>query len=205
MLEETSTEHLKDRIRILENENIKLQNNFLIHQYNQLKSDVRHLEKIIWAAPIISGLITASVLAFSFASPFENILLPVKMVGVIIGIILNFTLFLGLCKNRFFQVYKNRILDDLENRLPIIDEKKGTEEIWRQKDFQNLSGIVHKAPLFFFMAGSTVLFIGSLVGTSVLLTTNILSYAAGASLLTIIFLSLIYKNWKKNSKFFRKS
>ena len=201
MLEETSHEHLKDRIRILENENIKLQNNFLIHQYNQLKGDVRHIEKIIWATPIVVGIITLAVLAISFSSFFENVYLPFKITGVIAGIVLNFTLYIALCKNIFFHLYKNRVLDDLENRLPIIDEKKETDENWRQKDFQTLFGIIHKVPPFFFLAGSIILFISSLVGLSIFLATNLLSYAGGGSIFTIMILSLIYINWKKNSKF----
>ena len=203
MLEDENSliENLKDRIRTLDKENIKLTNNFLIHQYDQLKSDARDINKLIWATPIVVGAITIAILAILFSSQFEQVLLPIKLVGVIIGIALNFTLYVGLCRQRFFQLYKNRIIDDLEKRLPIIDEKNKIEDIHKQKDYEILSGLIHRVPTFFFLAGSTILFISSLVGAAIFLAVDLLTHAGIGAFVTIIFLALIFLLKKKNSKF----
>ncbi len=197
MLEEISVEHLKDRIRILENEKIKLENNFLINQYNQIKGDVRDIDKRIWATPIVVGIITAVILAMSFSLNFRDSLLPVELVLIVVGVLLNFTLYLGLFKLRFFQIYKNKIIDDLENRMPIFDEKKKTKSIQEQKNFDTPSGLIYKATAFKFYAGTTILFISILVGAGVFHTTNLLSNAGVGAVVTIVFLLLILINMRK--------
>ena len=199
MLEEISHEHLKDRVRILENEKVKLENNFLVNQYNQLKSDVRDIDKRIWTTPIAVGIITAAIIAISFSLNFEDSLLPIELVIVVSGIILNFTLYLGLCNLRFFQIYKNKIIDDLENRMPIIDEKKNTKDILRNKDFEVPSGLVHRVTAFKFYAGTTMLFISILVGAGIFLAVNLLPNAGLGAVATFVFLSLLLKNFRKKT------
>lgn len=196
MLEETSHEYFKDRVRILENEKVKLENNFLVNQYNQLKNDVREIDKRIWTTPIAVGVITAAIIAISFSLNFEDSLLPIELVIVAAGIILNFTLYLGLCNLRFFQIYKNKIIDDLENRMPIIDEKKNTKDILRNKDFEVPSGIVQWVTPFKFYVGITILFISILVGAGIFLAVNLLPHSGLGAVATFVFLSLLLKNFR---------
>lgn len=199
MEEETSSvENLKDRIRSLEDENFKLSNNFLINQYNQLKNDVRDIDKLIWATPIVVGIITAAILAISFSSLFEDVLLPIKVSGVVVGIVLNFILYVGLCKNRFFQVYKNNIIDDLERRMPIVNERKNTGDVWKQTDYETLSGFVHKFPVFLLITGSVILFISSLVGAIIFLVSENFPNSGIGIIITIILLGIISRNNKRN-------
>lgn len=107
-----------------------------IHQYDALKADVRDLDKLIWGTPSISAAITGVILDVVFSKGLNNTFLqPEARFSILaIGALLNFALFHGLTKHRFFQVYKNSLINRIENQLPMIQELKGTEDVYKSPD-----------------------------------------------------------------------
>lgn len=137
-----------------------------MHQYDALKADVRDYDKLIWGTPAISGAITGVILnlAFSKSQNCQDLPREVRLSILLIGILVNFALFHGLIKHRFFQVYKNEIINKIESLESgrMIAELKKTACVYASAD-NRLHGGLYQIPSFWSLAATQAVLFASLV------------------------------------------
>ena len=127
---------------------------------------MRDFDKLIWGTPAISGAITGVILnlVFSKGQDCQNLPLEVRLSILLIGFLVNFALFHGLMKHRFFQVYKNEIIDKIESIESgrMIAEYKKTADVYASAD-NRLHGGLYRIPSFWSLAATQASLCASLV------------------------------------------
>jgi len=131
-----------------------------LHQYDAFKAESRDYDKLIWGTPSVGAAITGLALTAVFGQGLPSPPL-IKASILAVAAIVNFALFHGLVKHRFFQEELNRLIDQLEKELQMIDEPKRTEEILCRNE-NRLKGFLYSKRAYYSLVSAQAVLFASL-------------------------------------------
>jgi hypothetical protein len=104
-----------------------------LRQYDAFKAEIRDYDKLIWGTPSISAAITGLSLNIVFGQSATADSL-IRSAVLALAAMVNFALFRGVIKHRFFQQQLNTLIDQLEPELGMISQPKTTSQVLTRKE-----------------------------------------------------------------------
>jgi len=178
-----------------ENNQDKANNEMRIQQYSELKSDNREEHILMWSSPIVVTAIATTIISFAFSEEF-SLGYEARLLIITLGIAINTSLFVGLCRHRFFQIYRFHIISELEKNLGLVNESKSADKIITDSKYHKPTGWVHRQDEYEWLVFVHVLTVSALVTVLVYLIFNETLSSIVSFILSFVVLYIIRKNLK---------